>query len=94
MASSALSVIGSPESPSSDFGFAFNDVNFSDRVLRIEILTDLPGSKPDPGDSIGDWARNRKRRRDDPPSNANGPELLLVVPKFAFNEFNFYDFVV
>ncbi|KAL7150431.1 hypothetical protein ABFS83_05G111600 [Erythranthe nasuta] len=60
---------GSPVS-SSDFGFAFNDVNFSDRLLRIEILPDLPGSKPDADDSLADWARNRKRRRDDQLTNA------------------------
>ncbi|XP_022736800.1 BTB/POZ domain-containing protein POB1-like isoform X2 [Durio zibethinus] len=50
-----------------DFGFAFNDSNFSDRVLRIEIMPDLPENKSD-GDgcsSIADWARNRKRRRED-----------------------------
>lgn len=53
--------------PDSDFGFAFNDSNFSDRVLRIEIMPDLPDSKSD-GDacsSIADWARNRKRRREE-----------------------------
>lgn len=53
--------------PDSDFGFAFNDSNFSDRVLRIEIIPDLPDSKSD-GDacsSIADWARNRKRRREE-----------------------------
>ncbi|KAG8382173.1 hypothetical protein BUALT_Bualt05G0049200 [Buddleja alternifolia] len=55
---------GSPE-PSSDFAFAFNDVNFSDRLLRIEILPESPGSKPEPDDSLADWARNRKRRRDE-----------------------------
>ncbi|XP_022721056.1 BTB/POZ domain-containing protein POB1-like isoform X2 [Durio zibethinus] len=51
----------------SDFGFAFNDSNFSDRVLRIEIMPDLPETKSD-GDgcsTIADWARNRKRRRED-----------------------------
>ncbi|XP_075641945.1 BTB/POZ domain-containing protein POB1-like isoform X2 [Castanea sativa] len=51
----------------SDFAFAFNDSNFSDRVLRIEIIPDLPETKSD-GDgctSIADWARNRKRRRED-----------------------------
>ncbi|KAL6544120.1 hypothetical protein OROGR_010617 [Orobanche gracilis] len=51
--------------PSSDFAFAFNDVNFSDRILRIEVLPDLPGSKPGPDVSLGDWAKNRKRRRDE-----------------------------
>ncbi|XWS61678.1 hypothetical protein CRYUN_Cryun07bG0146400 [Craigia yunnanensis] len=51
----------------SDFGFAFNDSNFSDRVLRIEIMPDLPETKSDADgcSSIADWARNRKRRRED-----------------------------
>lgn len=51
----------------SDFAFAFNDSNFSDRVLRIEILPDLPDSKADPDGctTIADWARNRKRRREE-----------------------------
>ncbi|KAL8503529.1 hypothetical protein ACS0TY_022313 [Phlomoides rotata] len=70
MESGSLTDTGSPE-PSSDFGFAFNDVNFSDRILRIEILPDFPGEKSDPDDSIGDWARNRKRRRNDQLSNTN-----------------------
>ncbi|OAY49070.1 BTB/POZ domain-containing protein POB1 [Manihot esculenta] len=50
-----------------DFGFAFNDVNFSDRLLRIEIMGDSPDNRPD-GEgctSIADWARYRKRRRED-----------------------------
>ncbi|KAI9174514.1 hypothetical protein LWI28_018427 [Acer negundo] len=57
----------SPGGPDSDFGFAFNDSNFSDRVLRIEIVSDLPETKSD-GEgcsTIADWARNRKRRRED-----------------------------
>ncbi|XP_065858760.1 BTB/POZ domain-containing protein POB1-like isoform X1 [Euphorbia lathyris] len=50
-----------------DFAFAFNDSNFSDRVLKIEIVPDLPDTKSDgdPCTSIADWARNRKRRRED-----------------------------
>ncbi|KAK4490777.1 hypothetical protein RD792_001489, partial [Penstemon davidsonii] len=60
----------SPES-SSDFAFAYNDVNFSDRILRIEILPDSTGSKPDPDDSLADWVRNRKRRRDDLLNNSD-----------------------
>lgn len=50
-----------------NFGFAFNDSNFSDRVLRIEIMAGPSDSKSD-GDaccSLYDWARNRKRRRED-----------------------------
>jgi len=68
---SSISVAGAdthrPSSSESDFGFAFNDSNFSDRVLRVEIVPDLPESKSD-GEgcsSIADWARNRKRRRED-----------------------------
>ncbi|KAJ4954464.1 hypothetical protein NE237_011247 [Protea cynaroides] len=50
-----------------DFGFAFNDSNFSDRVLRIEIMAGLPENKSDGEgcNTIADWARNRKRRRED-----------------------------
>lgn len=54
-------------STDADFGFAFNDSNFSDRVLRIEITGDLADSSSD-GDgcsSIAEWARHRKRRRED-----------------------------
>ncbi|CAN0910395.1 BTB/POZ domain-containing protein POB1 [Linum grandiflorum] len=51
----------------SDFGFAFNDQNFSDRVLKIEIISDLPDSKSDVEGAItlAEWARNRKRRREE-----------------------------
>ncbi|KAF5206835.1 BTB/POZ domain-containing protein POB1, partial [Thalictrum thalictroides] len=50
-----------------DFGFAFNDSNFSDRILRIEILSECPDDKSDADGSISiaDWARVRKRRRED-----------------------------
>ncbi|GMY23815.1 BTB/POZ domain-containing protein POB1-like [Fagus crenata] len=50
-----------------DFGFAFNDSNFSDRQLRIEIMGDQPEIRPDSDGctSIADWARHRKRRRED-----------------------------
>ncbi|XP_015056154.1 BTB/POZ domain-containing protein POB1-like isoform X4 [Solanum pennellii] len=51
-----------------DFAFAFDDVNFSDRILRIEILGDsiAGGSSSNGGcSSLADWARNRKRRRED-----------------------------
>ncbi|KAF3496984.1 hypothetical protein DY000_02056829 [Brassica cretica] len=58
--------LDSPSSSSeADFGFAFNDSNFSDRLLRIEIMG--RGSNPDAEGygSIADWARRRKRRRED-----------------------------
>ena len=50
-----------------DFGFAFNDSNFSDRILRIEIMGDPVESRADSEGctSIADWARHRKRRRED-----------------------------
>ncbi|KAG9448359.1 hypothetical protein H6P81_014487 [Aristolochia fimbriata] len=50
-----------------DFAFAFNNNYFSDRVLRIEIMAGLPEHKSD-GEgctSIAEWARNRKRRREE-----------------------------
>lgn len=50
-----------------NFAFAFNDSNFSDRILRIEIMSGPTESKSDGEgcNSIADWARNRKRRRED-----------------------------
>ncbi|GAB2271778.1 Boi protein [Dionaea muscipula] len=50
-----------------DYEFAFNDSNFSDRILRIEIMAGSSDSKAecDGCSSLADWARNRKRRRED-----------------------------
>lgn len=67
-----------------DFGFAFNDSNFSDRLLRIEIMGDPPESRSD-GEgctSIADWARHRKRRREDIKKD-NGEYFFLRTFKFA-----------
>uniref|UniRef100_A0A0D9VEH1 BACK domain-containing protein n=1 Tax=Leersia perrieri TaxID=77586 RepID=A0A0D9VEH1_9ORYZ len=54
------------------FEFAFNSVNFSDRVLRIEVVAgdddddDAPGASGEGGaGSLSDWARHRKRRREE-----------------------------
>lgn len=59
-----------------DFGFAFNDSNFSDRTLRIEILADDNSPESFSGDdvsqSLSDWARHRKRRREDVVKKENG----------------------
>lgn len=54
-------------SSDADFGFAFNDSNFSDRQLRIEIMGDASDARPDSDTcaTIADWARHRKRRRED-----------------------------
>lgn len=49
-----------------NFAFAFNDSNFSDRILRIEIMAGSAESKSEGEgcESIADWAKNRKRRRE------------------------------
>lgn len=63
-----------------DFGFAFNDINFSDRLLRIEIMGESPDDRSD-GEgctSIADWARHRKRRREDIKKD-NGLYFLLTL---------------
>lgn len=58
--------MNSPASSSyADFAFAFDDSNFSDRVLRIEIVPDSPNTNADTsGSNLSDWVLNRKRRRD------------------------------
>nr|GLL40575.1 BTB/POZ domain-containing protein POB1-like isoform X1 [Ipomoea trifida]GMC67428.1 BTB/POZ domain-containing protein POB1-like isoform X1 [Ipomoea batatas]GMD64934.1 BTB/POZ domain-containing protein POB1-like isoform X1 [Ipomoea batatas]GME02985.1 BTB/POZ domain-containing protein POB1-like isoform X1 [Ipomoea batatas]GME17203.1 BTB/POZ domain-containing protein POB1-like isoform X1 [Ipomoea batatas] len=50
-----------------DFAFAFNDSNFSDRLLRIEIVADSSDQLSDSEgcQSLADWARHRKRRKED-----------------------------
>ncbi|KAG7619221.1 SKP1/BTB/POZ domain superfamily [Arabidopsis suecica] len=53
-----------------DFRFAFNNVNFSDRLLRIEI-TQSSGEGEVICSSIVDWARDRKRRREDVTNHTN-----------------------
>lgn len=78
-------------SSESDFAFAFNDSNFSDRLLRIEVMPDFPDSKSDAegcvGGSIGNWARNRKRRRQDIRKDAGKPALYICrcqLPRQSF----------
>lgn len=62
-----------------DFAFAFNDSNFSDRVLRIEIMSDPVDPQPDSQTcaSIADWARHRKRRREDIKKESVGESTSL-----------------
>ncbi|KAH9731707.1 BTB/POZ domain-containing protein POB1 [Citrus sinensis] len=70
-----------------DFGFAFNDSNFSDRLLRIEIMGDPPESRSD-GEgctSIADWARDRKRRRADTQKD-NGLDLSACPEEQILNQ--------
>ncbi|KAH7840055.1 hypothetical protein Vadar_012070 [Vaccinium darrowii] len=56
--SSSSSLSGFRTDSDSDYTFAFNDSNFSDRVLRIEIVPDVSNS-----DEAG--RGNRKRRREE-----------------------------
>jgi hypothetical protein len=58
----------SPRGGGPSFEFAFNEVNFSDRELRIEVVSsdDAAGSSGDGGGrGLTDWARQRKRRREE-----------------------------
>ncbi|KAL1830210.1 hypothetical protein ACET3Z_008622 [Daucus carota] len=56
--------VGSPP----DFAFAFNDKNFSDRILRIEIVSDNFGTEnvaEDEFDAVDEVGGHRKRRREE-----------------------------
>ncbi|KAL3693909.1 hypothetical protein R1sor_007560 [Riccia sorocarpa] len=68
---------GSGDVPAPNFTFAFNDRNFSDRILRLEIVAGPPDSKTDvDGGAVGDnWARHKKRRR----AERNGVEVLACA---------------
>jgi hypothetical protein len=58
----------SPRGGGPSFEFAFNEVNFSDRELRIEVVSseDAQGSSGNGGGGgLADWARQRKRRREE-----------------------------
>ncbi|XP_073149393.1 BTB/POZ domain-containing protein POB1-like isoform X2 [Henckelia pumila] len=56
-------LISSPtRGPDPDFGFAFNDSNFSDRLLRIEIVSDSR-AESEVCQTVADWAATRKSKR-------------------------------
>ncbi|KAL0309296.1 UNVERIFIED_CONTAM: BTB/POZ domain-containing protein POB1 [Sesamum radiatum] len=63
MASGSTSSRGGSRDP--DFGFAFNDSNFSDRVLRIEIVADPMEARPESkaSQTLADWAARKSKRR-------------------------------
>lgn len=65
----------------SDYGFAFDDSNFSDRVLMIEVVPDLPELKTEEEglSLVVDWARKRKRRREE--INRRGNDADVVVQR-------------
>ncbi|KAK7258550.1 hypothetical protein RIF29_24130 [Crotalaria pallida] len=69
-------------SSDADFAFAFNDSNFSDRILRIEIMSDPLDTRPDSDScaTIADWARHRKRRREDVIKKENVVVDLTLLP--------------
>ncbi|OIW04609.1 hypothetical protein TanjilG_30507 [Lupinus angustifolius] len=73
-------------SSDSDFAFAFNDRNFSDRVLRIEIMGDLDDTRQDSDlcTTVADWARHRKRRREDIRKD-NDVDLSLLPDEQVLN---------
>lgn len=76
----------SSSSSDADFGFAFNDSNFSDRILRIEIMDDSVETRSDSDGctTIADWARHRKRRREDIKKENNGIYLSFThLPSFS-----------
>ena len=70
---------GGDAASEADFGFAFNDSNFSDRILRIEIMDDPVDARTDSDAcaTIADWARHRKRRREDI-KKENAVDLALL----------------
>ena len=79
-------------STDADFAFAFNDSNFSDRQLRIEIMGDPLENRADNEgctsicNSIADWARHRKRRREDIKKDT-GNSFFFFFLLFIFSEF-------
>ncbi|KAL2345873.1 hypothetical protein Fmac_007158 [Flemingia macrophylla] len=77
----------SASSSDADFAFAFNDSNFSDRMLRIEIMADPVEARPDAHGctTIADWARHRKRRRDDLRRDNNVVDLTLLPDEQILN---------
>ncbi|CAJ2631365.1 unnamed protein product [Trifolium pratense] len=80
--------LSSPSShDANDFAFAFNDSNFSDRILQIEVINDpiQPSSNADGCSTVADWANDRKRRREDI-KNENDllpdqPDLIDFAPR-------------
>lgn len=64
-----------------DFAFAFNDSNFSDRVLRIEIVSDSLETRPESQacNTVTDWARRTKRQRGDIAKKENGERVYCTV---------------
>ncbi|URE49452.1 BACK [Musa troglodytarum] len=66
-----------------NFEFAFNSSNFSDRVLRIEVMAETLGAGA--GAGIG-WGGHRKRRRNDGSKEEGRINLELVILADLFGD--------
>ncbi|CAA2954498.1 BTB POZ domain-containing POB1-like isoform X1 [Olea europaea subsp. europaea] len=66
-------------SPNPDFAFAFNDSNFSDRILRIEIVSDSLETRPESQacHTVTDWACKTKRQRGDIAKKENALDINI-----------------
>ncbi|KAK2419352.1 BTB/POZ domain-containing protein POB1 [Trifolium repens] len=79
--------VSSSSPDANDFGFAFNDSNFSDRILQIEVMNDPiePSSNADGCSTVADWANDRKRRREDINKDndllPDQPDLIDFAPR-------------
>ncbi|WJX85664.1 Boi protein [Trifolium repens] len=79
--------VSSSSPDANDFGFAFNDSNFSDRILQIEVMNDPieASSNADGCSTVADWANDRKRRREDINKDndllPNQPDLIDFAPR-------------
>ncbi|KAK2365299.1 BTB/POZ domain-containing protein POB1 [Trifolium repens] len=79
--------VSSSSPDANDFGFAFNDSNFSDRILQIEVMNDPieASSNADGCSTVADWANDRKRRREDINKDndllPDQPDLIDFAPR-------------
>jgi hypothetical protein len=84
----------SPGGGGPSFEFAFNEVNFSDRELRIEVVAGddyAPGSSGAGagGGGLADWARHRKRRREELLKEKGTPRILATHAVVALRSCDF-----
>jgi hypothetical protein len=80
--------VSSSSPDANDFGFAFNDSNFSDRILQIEVMNDPieASSNADGCSTVADWANDRKRRRED----INKDNGIKIISFFKTHKFIMY----
>ena len=58
--------------PQPDYGFAFNNRNYSGRELMIEVVPDLMELKPEDCCNVDDSAWKGKRKREEIKTRRNG----------------------